>query len=102
MNKYEAMFLINPDLDKKSMDAVTKQIHENIEKNGGSILSARVWAEKRRMYFSIKKKQEATYYLVDCNLPADSIGKMKQAYRLNESILRFLITRSEEAVSAVK
>ena len=95
MNKYEAMFLINSDLDETSANALTDQIKEVITKNEGNIISSRVWAEKRRLCYTIKRKQEATYYLVNFKLKSDSVDKIIQDYRLNENILRVLITRTE-------
>ncbi|MFH1678800.1 MAG: 30S ribosomal protein S6 [Candidatus Omnitrophota bacterium] len=96
MNNYEAMFLIDTNLDDKGIEALCNQvIKEAILKNGGDIVSSGNWAEKRKLHFPIKKRQEATYHLVNFNLPPDSVDKIKQVYRLNESILRVLITKIE-------
>ena len=94
MNTYEAMFLIDVKLDEKAINATFDQIKEAITKNDGNIISSRIWAEKRRLDFPIKKNQEATYYLVNFNLEPNLIDKIRQLYRLNENILRVLITRS--------
>ena len=99
MNRYEAMFLVDAGLEKKSIEAAFNQIKEPIIKNKGEIESSRVWAEKRRLAYSIKKKQEATYYLVNFKLKTDAIDKIKQVYRLNESILRVLIIRADEHIT---
>ena len=95
MNTYEAMFLVEAELDENATNAMFDQIKETITKNEGNIVSARIWAERRRLCFPIKKNQEATYYLVDFKLKPSSIEKMRQVYRLNENILRVLITRQE-------
>lgn len=97
MNTYEAVFLIDAKLDEKSANAIFDQIKETITKNEGDIISSRVWAEKRRLNFPIKKKQEATYYLVDFKLKPVLIDKIRQAYGLNENILRVLITSGARA-----
>ena len=93
MNNYEAMFLVDSSLDEKKASALFEQIKDIITKNNGEIASARIWAEKRRMTFPIKRHQEATYYLVNFKLNPELIEKIRQAYRLNENILRVLITR---------
>ncbi|MFC1658472.1 30S ribosomal protein S6 [Candidatus Omnitrophota bacterium] len=92
MNTYEGLFLIDAKLDEKSTSAIFEQIKEAITKNEGEILSARVWAEQKKLFFSIKKRQEATYYLVDFKLKPALVDKIKQVYRLNENILRAQIT----------
>ena len=95
MNTYEAMFLIDAKLDEKSANAIFDQIKEAVTKNEGNIISSRIWAEKRRLNFPIKKHQEATHYLVNFKLQPHLIDKIRQAYRLNENILRVLITKQE-------
>ena len=95
MNNYEAMFLIDAKLDEKAANTIFEQIKEAITKNKGNITSSRIWSEKHRLCFPIKKHQEAVYYIVNFNLQSDSIDKIKQDYRLNENILRVLITRIE-------
>ncbi len=96
MNTYEAMFLINSKLDEKSTNTVFEQIQETISKQKGEISSARIWAEKRKLTFLINKNSEANYYLVNFKLPPEAVTKIKQAYRLNENILRVLITTVDE------
>ena len=96
MNNYEAMFLIDAKLDEKETKSIFDQIKEPIVKNKGNIISSHIWAERRKLYFPIKKLQEATYYLVNFALSPDSVDKIRQAYRLNENILRVLITKSNE------
>jgi len=99
MNDYEAMFLVNSKLDEKSTEAVCEQIKEAITKNKGDIVSAQVWAEKRKLTFPIKKNTDATYYLVNFKLKASLLDTIKGAYRLNEDILRMLILKLEEVKS---
>ena len=99
MNIYEAMFLINSTLDGKTTNAIFEQIKESISKNEGSIISSQLWAEKRRLSFPIRKNQEATYYFVKFKLKPSLIDKIRQAYRLNENILRVLIISSNEDIT---
>lgn len=93
MNSYEAMFLTDIKSDEKSTEEVFNQIKEPIAKNEGSIISSHIWAEKRKLCYPVKKRQEATYYLVNFKLNPDAVDKIKQVYRLNEDILRVLITK---------
>ena len=93
MNKYEAMFIIKPDLGEQDQKALFSFIADSIAKNNGSVTNAAVWSEKRRMTFTIKKQQEGVYYLVNFTAPADAINKLKYAYKLNETILRVMMLR---------
>jgi len=96
MNKYEAMFIIKPDLSEEDRKTLFSQIQEAIVKNNGQVTNAVIWAEKRKLIFPLKKQQEGVYYLVNFSAPAEAITKLKYTFKLNEQILRVLILRPEE------
>lgn len=95
MNKYEAMFLIKPELSEDDKKALFNQIGEAVTKNQGQVSSGAVWSEKRKLYFPIKKCQDAVYYLLNFNLPPLVIKEIRRTYSLNENILRVLFTKLE-------
>jgi len=95
MNKYEAMLIVRPDLSEEDKKILFKQIDEAVAKHNGSISQSSVWAERRKLYFPIKKFQEGIYYLVAFTAPAGAIKELRGIYRLNENILRFLFTRMD-------
>ncbi len=88
---YEAMIIIKPDLPDTQKSSVFDQITQTITKNNGKIVSAEVWQEKRRFTFRIKKFDEGLYYLVKFNIEPDGVSKLRDAYKLNENILRSVI-----------
>ncbi|MFH1441914.1 MAG: 30S ribosomal protein S6 [Candidatus Omnitrophota bacterium] len=95
MRKYEAMFIIKPDLSENDKKSVLSQINEAIVKNDGNVSSANIWAEKKKLTFVIKKFHEGTYYLVNFTSGGDAIAKLNNIFKLNENILRVLITNVE-------
>lgn len=95
MKKYEAMFIIRPDLSEADKKTVLAQIGDAIIKNNGSLTQANIWAEKKRLQFPIKKQNEGTYYLADFSVPSEAIAKLRYIYKLNENILRVLILSAE-------
>ena len=95
MNKYEAMFIIKPDLSEDKKKSLFSQINEAVVKNNGNVGQANIWSEKRKLYFTIKKCREGIYYLMDFSLEPKAIKEITHAYKLNENILRVLITKVE-------
>jgi len=95
MNKYEAMFILKPDLTEEDRKALFNQINEAVSKNQGNVTAASVWAEKRKLTFPIRKYQEGLYYLMNFSIASQAVKEVNQAYKLNENILRVLITRVE-------
>jgi small subunit ribosomal protein S6 len=96
MNKYEAMFVIKPDLTDEAKKNLFNQINEVIQKHNGNVVSANIWAEKRKLTFKIKKYLEGSYYLVNFNVEAKEVAEIRNLYNLNENILRALITNIEK------
>lgn len=95
MNKYEAMFILKPDLSEEEKKALFNQINDTVIKHKGNVISSNVWSERRKLYFTIKKYQEGIYYLVNFNLEPLAVKDINQAYKLNDNILRVLITKLE-------
>ncbi|MDD2680172.1 MAG: 30S ribosomal protein S6 [Candidatus Omnitrophica bacterium] len=95
MNKYEAMFIIKPDLAEEERKTLFHQIDEAVTKHQGAITQSGLWAEKRKLFFPIKKYVEGVYYLMNFSLPSLAVKDIRHAYNLNENILRVLITKLE-------
>lgn len=95
MNKYEAMIIVKPDLSEEERKVLFSQINDAIAKNEGKVSQASVWLEKRKLYFPLKKYRDGLYYLINFSVEPGTITEIRQTYRLNENILRALITRAE-------
>ena len=92
MNNYEVLFIIKPDLNEESVKLIFQTINESIGKVGGSVKKEENWG-KRQLAYSVKKFKEGYYYKLDFTAPADAITKLEASYKLNQDILRTMITR---------
>lgn len=95
MNKYEAMFIVKPDLNEDDKKALFNQFGEVVTKNNGTITAGSLWSEKKKFYFPLEKYREGLYYLLSFSAPPLAIQLIRRAYKLNEEILRVLITKVE-------
>jgi len=95
MNKYEAMFIVRPDLSEEDKKALFNFIGEAVTKHEGMISNSAVWAERRKLFFPIKKQLEGVYYLLNFTLPPKAVKDITHAYGLNENILRVLVSNLE-------
>jgi small subunit ribosomal protein S6 len=93
MSKYEAMFVLNPDIGKDILDKTLSQIQDIITKNNGSVDEMKEWG-KHKLSYPIKKHKEGSYYLMNFHIGADTISVIKRTLGLNESILRTLIVKA--------
>ncbi|MFA5320955.1 MAG: 30S ribosomal protein S6 [Candidatus Omnitrophota bacterium] len=95
MNKYEAMVIVRPELSEEERKVVLTQLTDTITANTGVVAQAAVWAERRKLQFPIKKHAEGVYYLINFSADPASIDKLRAVYKLNENVLRVLITVQE-------
>ena len=92
MNKYELVVIIDAQKAQPEKDEIYKQLNDSVVKGGGKVTGSQVWLERQKFVFNIKKKNEGTYYLVNFESAASSLPKIKEFLRLNENILRYLLT----------
>jgi small subunit ribosomal protein S6 len=93
MNKYEAMFIVKPDLSEEERKILFQQVADAVTKNHGSVTNAAVWQERKKMFFPLKRHHEGLYYLMNFSAASAAVKDISHAYKLNENILRVLISR---------
>ncbi len=93
MNKYEAMFIVKPNLSEEERKNLFLHLAEAVTKNNGLVSSGSVWLEKKKFFSPVKKYEEGLYYLMSFSIPALAIKEINHAYKLNENVLRVMITK---------
>ena len=96
MDKYELVVIVDAALPHADKEAVVKEASDLITKTGGQIINNQVWLEKHKFSFRMKKVIEGTYYLINFEMARAGVAKIREPLRLNERILRSLITRVEK------
>ena len=101
-NKYEAMFIIKPDLKDEEKSSVMKGIKEQVVKQQGNVSDDSIWAERRKLAYDLfpiggqMRFKEGMYYLIHFETDPLSVASLRAHYSLNEHILRFMILRLDE------
>ena len=86
---YETTFIVNAGLDDPQIDAVIDKVKDVIVKNGGEIRDLFKWGRKRFAY-TIKKKNNGFYTVLEFSAPGDAIAKLERHYQLDENVIRYL------------
>jgi len=94
LNTYECMYIIQTSLSDEESEKANGRMVEEIEKRGGSMLHRDRFGKKRLAY-SIGKFDDGVYYLMYFELPANEISSLRQAYKMHNRLIRFLILRKE-------
>jgi small subunit ribosomal protein S6 len=100
MSKYEVVYIVDSRLSDGEKSDVVKQFEELVNKLGGKIVESKVWIERQKMAFSIKKAWEGTFYLSMVEMPGGEVARFRRELQINERVLRFLIVSAPETVPA--
>ena len=88
------MFIINPSIGEKEIQAAITLIKENIEK-AGKIVKKDLWGEKK-MDYKIKGSSKGYYGLLDVKIDGKEIKTMNNIFNLNGNIWRYMFVKKED------
>ena len=94
MNKYEAMYVITPELEDEAFKGVIEKYSGIITANGGEIQTVDEWG-KRRLAYPIDYKTEGYYVLTTFEGGSELPKELERNLNNDENILRFLVVRKE-------
>ena len=92
--KYELMYIINPNLSEEETAAVVEKFKALVEQNG--TLEEMEEMGKRKLAYEINYISEGYYVLVKFTSGPDFPAELDRALGITDGILRSLITRRPE------
>ena len=92
MNKYEAMYIVTPEMEDEAIKGVIEKFSGIITANGGEIEKTDEWGRKKLAY-SIDYKTEGYYVLVNFAAAPELPRELERNFRNDESILRYMVVR---------
>ena len=92
--KYELMYIINPNLSEEETAAVVEKFKELVEQNG--TLEEMEEMGKRKLAYEINYISEGYYVLVKFTSGPDFPAELDRVLGITDGILRSLITRRPE------
>lgn len=95
MRKYEVTYIAHPDLDADAFKQLNEQVAGWIKDGGGKLDKSDVWG-KRKLAYYVKKQSEGQYVLLHAHLDPKMCGELERQFRLQESVMRFLIVAVDE------
>ena len=90
MSFYETLYIVDPNLENKSLDKTMEEIGKELEKTKSKIINHRVWGKKRLAY-PIERQKYGSYILIQ--FEGGDQQKMIEYdtwMRLNNSVLRHM------------
>jgi small subunit ribosomal protein S6 len=91
MRNYELMYIIRPDVELETVQALMEKF-QGIIVNGGEIVKNDIMG-KRRLAYEINKHREGTYVLVHFTAPATVVTELERVLKITDEIIRHMIVR---------
>jgi small subunit ribosomal protein S6 len=99
MRHYETIFIASPTLTDEQSDELVKQFEGIIAEQGGELLKTDKWGRKKLAY-EVQKFSEGYYTLLEMNAGPDLIAELERRFRNNDSVIKYLSVRLDEAEKA--
>lgn len=96
MRSYECAVILQPSVSEDALRTSTAKYVEIIAHGGGEITRVETWG-KRRLAYEIMKQPEGHYYFYRFRGGNDIVGELGRQLRIDENVLRHMITRDELA-----
>ena len=94
MNKYEALYIVTPELEDEAIKAIIEKFTGIIVANGGEVENVDERGRKKLAY-SIDYKTEGYYVLVHFAAAPELPRELERNFKNDESVLRYMVTRKE-------
>lgn len=96
VRSYEALYIVNPDLQDEEITSISDKYKGVIEEQGGEVTGVDRW-EKRRLAYEIKGLREGIYILMNFNAESSAAKELDRRFRIADDVVRHIIVRSDEA-----
>lgn len=94
MRNYELALIVDPEVEENSLPELEDKVKKWVEASGGVISNIDRWG-KRRLAYPIQKKNEGYYFIIQIEMPPQAGVEIEREMRINEQILRYMITSRE-------
>ena len=95
MNKYEVLYIIDALVEDQARTDLIAKFNALVTENGGTIEKVDEWG-KRRLAYPINFKNDGYYVLMHISAKPDFPREFERNFQINESVMRYLVTRIEE------
>ncbi len=98
-NRYETVCILKPDAGDEAVKGFIQKATASLQLGGGSLVKLDEWG-RRRLAYTIQKKNEGYYFVMEYTSSPDASKEIERLMRLNEDVLRHQTIRLEDKPKA--
>lgn len=95
MRNYEAMIILQPDLEEDARNALVEKVQSFILKDGAEVTDVNHWGT-RRLAYEINDFRDGYYFLLKFAGKGTEIGELERNLKITDGVLRYLVIREGE------
>lgn len=93
VNKYESIFIINPDIDEEGTKALVEKF-KNLLETSAQLESIDEWG-KRKLAYEIADKSEGYYVLANFSADSQFPHELERIYKITDGIIKYMIIKKD-------
>ncbi len=90
MKKYEAFYIVKPDITDSEVQKIADRYKGVVEQNGGTVESAGKW-DKRKLAYEINGFKEGTYILMLFEAKSEVPAELNRLLGISDDVIRHRI-----------
>lgn len=94
MNKYEAMYIINPNVEDEQAQQLVERFSSIVTAGGGTVEKVDDWG-KRKLAYEILDMTEGHYILMHFESNPELPKELERNFKNNENVMRFIVIRKD-------
>jgi small subunit ribosomal protein S6 len=95
---YEIIFIVHPD-QSEQVPGMVERYRQLVTGRSGKIHRLEDWG-RRQLTYPIQKVHKAHYVLMNVECDGETLNELDHAFKFNDAVLRHLIVKMAEAVTA--
>ncbi len=95
MRHYEIVFIVHPD-QSEQVPQMVERYRGMVTSKAGQIHRLEDWG-RRQLAYPIQKVHKAHYVLMNIECDQETLTELDHAFKFNDAVLRYLVTRMERA-----
>jgi len=95
MRKYEAMFIVRPDVSEDDVGKLITQMEGVVAGAGGKVEKVDRMG-RRRLAYRVKKNREGTYVLFTLEGGSETVKELEHRLKVTDAVIKFMTVRIDE------
>ena len=94
LNKYETLFIIDPDVGEENEKALVEKF-KNLLETSAQLENVDEWG-KRKLAYSINDKNEGYYVLANFSADSEFPRELERIFKITDGIMKYIIINKDK------